>query len=319
MSKKKLVLVILGAVVALLIIAALVIDSRLGVLFPAPRAAMDSVVKPRTRVQLVVDPFLAQDFIGKLATKNSQAPPWAIPYVLPYKAALLIAPDPILNKQDLTLMINAQRLGSPICKHINSSPLNPPASQWFSKPMEAKTRGLLVREGEAPLSRDIAVRVKSLWKQTPDISPMEVSGKHAVELLVDLRDGTALTAIISLLQEFPQGQNLDPAAVFSTGGGMLTSLASVCVQADVDKEGTLVLHLELACTPATDDNMVGVIKMLTEMALGQAKDSFSRFGAELQGKMAADGKTVKGDFKVAKFGDLVQTLVASGAAAPAKR
>lgn len=302
MSKKKLFAKIAGGLVVLVVLAVVVIEVKVGVLFAAPEASLDSVVKADTRAQLVLDPRLAKDFVTKLALRNPSLPPWAIPYVLPYKLAVAVNPDPVLGKINLGFMINAPRFGGPLCKQINATPLNTPLLKWFAKPMEIKQRGLLVREGGSDIDAAVASEVKKVWEKSSDNTPCSVTGQHAAELLVDLRDGAALTALLSLIEQFPKAANTNYVLLVDKLQ-VLTHVTTLRMQADVDNAGTLTLHVEFACGPETDENMRNVIRIILDMGVTQIKRQIEQSGIELQSKIETNEKSVTADFTAAKFTD----------------
>ena len=306
MSIKKVLLVILLVIVIGVAIAAIIVDSKFAVLRWSPRVSYQTLVKPETRLQMVVDVPRAEKFIKQQLLKDARVPEWVLKRALPYEAALIITPDNVLGDMNVTLFINDQRLAPIIIEKANQIQLPKPLSEWFTEKMTMKERGMLTRKGAASMDRMLLSKLKTQWKNAaPPAEPLKIAGGHLVEVVLDNRDGGALAIICTMLA----AQGL-PAADFITEGrmGVVASIASLRIQADIMPDKALKVHLELECGPEVEPSMAAVIAMGLDVGLGQVQPMAKAKGIDVQGKSTVSGKTVKGDYTIPDFEAILASL-----------
>jgi hypothetical protein len=290
-SKKRIALVILAVIVVALAVAAVVIDTKYGVLFGSPRVRFDSLVKPETRAQLVVNVPLAKAIIKKQLLKGVNIPDSLLPYGLPYEAGLVMNMDYILGDMNLSLFVNDRRFGPIIKDKIDQFTLPKPLDQWFPNKMTWKQRGLLLREGVARMDRTLLANLKAEWKGPAPTEPLHAEGTHLLELVVDNRDGSA----VAIAGTVAATQGYDVAEIFNPGRmGIVANIASMRLQADLTPENTLKVRLIVECTPQTDSPSVDIIKMMVDMGLGQIQGEFAKYG-DVKTQTAVQGKSVTAD------------------------
>lgn len=306
---KKRIVYIFGGLVLLLCVALAILEFRYGILIPASKIPASTLVKPETRLQLIVNPICLKDFIQKNIVKNASVPPWAVPMVLPYEASFMVNPDPALGNVKMALNLNTQRLAPVINQQLNQVKLGPPFAEWFKEPMQQLSRGALLREGSTPLNREIAGLVKSVWKPTEVKEPMIPQGQHAIEILADFRDGVGWTALLSLLREYPKTKSFDPSGLLAPQkAALLNTIGTIHLQGDLDTSGTLLVHAAIQCTPDTPQEMVNNLGMILEIGMGQLRSMLSRQQMELQGKPTVDKSIIQGDFKITNVEPLLAQL-----------
>lgn len=298
MSKKQIALVILLAVLAALVIALVVVDSKFAVIMGSPRVPSGTLVKPECRAQIVLNVPLAKDLIKKQFLRGIGVPDWVLPYVLPYEVAVLVSPDYVLSEMNIAVMVNDRRLGPIIFEKVNGIQIPKPYDQWFPQKMKMKQRGLLVKEGTARMDRQLLTKIKGLWKGPYPTEALRPEGNHMVEAVLDNRDG-ALVAMAATLAE-SQGQDLSekltPGVI-----GVLATIADIRLQGDLTPDDVLKLHLVVECTPQTDPAMVKNIQLGIELGFLQAQNRLIMIGIAAQGRSAVEGNTIKGDYTLPKF------------------
>lgn len=304
MSKKQIALAVLLLIVIAVVAAAVVADKKFGVILPSPKVSYDSLVKPETRAEVVVDVPKLQGIIqSKLPPK---VPAWVLPRALPYQAALLADVDYPLNKTDFTLFINEQRLAPVILDQVNRLNLPAPLNEWFKEKMASVERGKLIRKGEAPLDKTFLATVKNLVKSKKGVdAPLHIQGGHLIEVALDNRDGSLFTIAGSLASSLGTDVNDTEIAGYL---GMGTCIDAVRLQADLDDGKTLKVRVIIECAPGSDPSQVQMVSMALALGLPYAKEPLSKQGIKLDGKADVKDNVVTGDYSVPNFDAVLAKL-----------
>ena len=307
MSKSKIIGIVLGVLVLAVIIAAVVVNAKFGVIVASPRVSYEKLVKPETRIQVVANVPLFKDFIEKKYLKGTSVPPWVLPLALPYEAALVVDPEYALNDAKVTLFVNDKRLAPIILEQANRLKIPPPFDQWFADKMVSKGSGQLVREGRATLDRTLVGQLREQWKGAKVSEPLHLEGGHMIEAALDNRDGGAMAALLGAAAPFAAQKGIDIGGALNSDMAkpIVPNIKSLRVQVDLPPDNTLKLRIALECDPS----MVQMINMFFQMAL-QPKGSgtfpslpelANNAGITLQGKAAVNGNVVQCDLTVPGF------------------
>ena len=298
MSKKQIALAVLLVILIVVLVAAIIVDSKFAAILSSPKISYESLVKPETRAEIVIDVPKLKDIIKRKLPAN--VPDWLLPRALPYEAALVANLDYVLNKMDLTLFINDQRLAPVLLDQINRLKLPAPLDRWFSEKMAWKERGKMIRKGEVPMDMSFLSRVKGIVKGKAGVgAPLRIEGGHLFEAALDNRDGSLLAMAGTIAAAATRADVTDP----SIDGylGMVAPLDAVRVQADLTDPKTLQVHIALECAPGTEAAQVQMLSMGLSMGLSYAQQPLAKAGITLTGKAVVKDNIVTGDYTVPNF------------------
>ena len=306
MSRKQIALAVLLVILIIVMVAAIIVDRKFALIVASPRISHESLVKPETRAQIVLDVPKAKEIIKKKLLAGTSVPDWVLPRALPYDAALVVNLDYSRNNMDLTLFVNDQRLAPILVDQINSLKLPPPFDKWFKEKMAWKERGRMVRNGAAPMNPVFLSKLKALFRDKPGAgAPLRIEGGHLVEAVLDNRDGSLL-AIVGTIAE-AEGQSMTES---TTEGflGMAVPLDVVRLQADLADEKTLKIHLVIECAPETEAADVQVLAIGLELGLPEVQQSLSKNGITLTGKSSVKDNVITGDYTIPNFDGVLAKL-----------
>ncbi len=305
MSIKKVLLVVLAVLVIAVVVAAVVVDNKFGVVMGSPQISHDTLVKPQTRAQLVINVPLAKDIIKTRLLKDINVPDSVLPYAIPYEAGLIVTPDYPLSDLNFALYVNDRRLGPVIQEKLDGIKLPKPFDQWFTGKTQMKERGMLVRDGVAKLDRTLVANLKSAWKDPAPAEALRVDGSHLIELAIDNRDGSGMAIAGLIVANF--GQNISD--LVSEGRmGIIADIGDARLTADITPENALKVRLTVECTPSTDAASVDIIKMLVDMGLGQIQGQLAKYG-DVKTQTSEQGKTVVADITFPDVNAVLNTLM----------
>ena len=289
----KVVLGVLVAIVILLAGALVVVDAKFEVVRGSPEIAYETIVNPNTRIQIVAQVPLAKDVIKQRFMKDIPVPDWVIPKALPHRAAVLVVPDNAVGMMDFILLVNDQRLGPIIIDRANQYRLPRPFDSWFqNSAMVRKRRGLLEMKGSGIMDALMISKVRSQWDTTKTLEPLPVEGGHMVEVVLDNRDGGALTIIASLIGT----QGIDVSGMLDEGRlDMLASIASIRIQADLLGEDTLKLRLVIECAPERDPTEAQVLGGIIQMVPGQLR---TLLNIPIEGGSSVRGRKIEANYTI---------------------
>lgn len=290
-----------GVFVVLLLAAVLVADWRYGLLFPASRIPYADIASDRTAVRIRIDPAMARELIQRRYLDDSAVPSWAVPLVLPYEAAVLVAPDLNQRAAGVVVFVNERRAG-PLLAQLatGSGALERPAGQirWEPPALVSERRGSLLLEGSMPLSAEVVALVREHWGIVKPLSPLDVetpAGTHFVEGVVDLRDGRGFAVLAQLL-----GHGQPPSSPLHPGQlvYLMNKLSWARFSVDLTSPEVLTLVLTLECRPEMDDADAQSTAFLLNTIQGQAAEGLRQQGMALEGTAEAEGLTVRGEYRL---------------------
>jgi len=299
---KKIVLIVVLCLIAALVVAALVVDNKFGVIWGSPRVSHDTLVKPETRAVLSLDVPRAKDFIKRQFLKGINVPDSVIPYALPYEAGVIISPDYVLGELKLTLFVNDRRLAPVILEKANGFKLPSPLDQWFPEKMIEKRSGLLERDGEAKMDKLFLAKLRTLWSKPAPTDTLKIEGGHTAELVLDNRDGS----LLAMASAVAASRGFDLSNVLTEGRmGVFTNIGSIRLQGDILPDDSVKILLTIECTPESDEAMAKVLGMGLEMGFNQLQMMAKMKGLSIAGKAIVEGKKVKGEYTLANVMSLI--------------
>jgi hypothetical protein len=293
-TKKRIILIVLAVLLAMLVGVLLVMDSRFKVLFSSPRVSHETVVSAETtRGLLVIDVPQAKSLIQR----KFNAPGWALPMALPYEAAVVVDVDRFLGDVGVKIFINDKRLAPVIREFAKNLKLPLPFDSWFKEPMRQERRGVLLLEGMTVCGRQMRATIEKQWKDAAVDGALKIEGGHLIEAVLDNRDGSAL-AVASVLCD-AQNINLND-GLDETALGFLAAISNYRVQADLVSDNELAVRVLIECAPTADPSMAGMLQAVIEMGLmsEQVKQNAEMLGCTYSGSTSLEGNTVVADYKV---------------------
>ncbi len=321
---KRVLIVVVLALVVLAAVAAFIVQSNYKALLPSPRVPHTTLVTPDTRALLVIDVPRAQNFIARNFLKDAGVPPAVLPYGLPYEVALVGDMEYSANRMKMSILVNDQRLAPVIVDFANQAELPAPLSDWFADSvLKAEGPGKLVRTGTAPIDPLLVEKMGAFWTPGKVSEPLSVEGGHLLELVLDNRDGSALALVGSLipllpmLGLFPVLDTPNPevksiSSVLNEGRmGVIEPLAVVRLQVDISDEDVITAHLELECKPDADESMATILMFALESGFYYVKPGLDQMGVKLEGKTSLQGKTAVGDYTISNLGPWLALLSAA--------
>lgn len=305
---KRVLIVVVLALVVLAAVAAFIVQSNYKALLPSPRVPHTTLVTPDTRALLVIDVPRAQNFIARNFLKDAGVPPAVLPYGLPYEVALVGDMEYSANRMKMSILVNDQRLAPVIVDFANQAELPAPLSDWFADSvLKAEGPGKLVRTGTAPIDPLIVEKMGAFWTPGKVSAPLSVEGGHLFELVLDNRDGSALALIGSLIPAFKK--DMDLSSMLNEGRmGVIEPLAVARLQVDISDEDVVTAHLELECKPDADESMATILMFALETGFYQVKPALDQMGVKLEGKTSLQGKTAVGDYTISNLGPWLALL-----------
>lgn len=306
MSKKKIALIVVLVILAVIVIAAIVVNQKFAILFASPRVSYETLVRPETRAEIVLDVPKAQEIIKKKLLAGVSVPDWVLPRVLPYQAALVANMDSDRGEINLTLFINDQRLALVLVDQVNRLRFPAPFDRWFKDKMVWKERGSMLRKGVAPMDPAFLAKLKEILKGKSGAAvPLKIEGGHLFEAVFDNRDGSAMAIIGTLASALGV-----PVTDYAWEGyvGALTPLDTVRLQADLGNDKALVAHLALECAPDTEPNAAQFLLLGLQMGLPQLQGELSKKGITLKGNATVEKNVIKGDYTIPNFDQVIDKL-----------
>ncbi len=219
----------------------------------------ETLVAPDTRLRALLQP---DKLIGTLmdyvpqGSLESKLPSWipmnleeSLPKVLPREVALLANPNYAAGDIDMTLFVNERRGGPAVMNWLNEN--NPladiPMVKWDPALVQMPERGTLTLDAALNMPAGIEENVLEHWSHDPPAAPLSISGEHALEVVLDNRNGASmvLAATISELngQSWEQLRNKQE---FGLVLGFLKAIQWIRLGADVTArdEITIKMHID---------------------------------------------------------------------------
>ena len=305
-SRKKIAVAIVLAILIIIIVAAIVADRKFAIIVSSPKVSYESLVRPETRAQIVLDVPKAKEIIKKKLLAGVSVPDWVLPRALPYQAALVANMDFAMSEIDLTLFVNDQRLAPVLVDQINRLRLPAPFDQWFKDKMVWNERGRMLRKGVAPMDPMLLRKLREIFKgKSGAASPLRLEGGHLLEAVLDNRDGSAIAIIWTLAatQGVPVLDRTNESYL-----GIVVPLDVIRLQADLANDKTLNIHLALECAPDSEPGAIQFLVLGLEMGVPPLQAELSKKGITLTSKTTVENNVVKGDYTVPNFDQAIDKL-----------
>ncbi len=305
MKLKRICLVLMMALAILLVIAAVIIQAKFGILLPEPRIPHTTEASEQTALRMEIDPAKARDFIATHYLAGTSAPAGILDWVLPYETAVFCDPDLNTNSASVRVFLNTRR-GAPIIQQatMRSGVLQGVMGiTWDPPEMVVKRRGVLLLDGTMPILPESVSLVRQHWGVVTPLSPLTLRGGHLFELVLDLRDGRGFTLVTMLLDwHEPVNSPSHPTQVVY----LLKKLASIRLWADFSSLTTLDVKLEAECRPELQNSDASSLAFLLNSMMGQSRARIQRnFGLNMEGTAHAEGLVISGDYTATGFEKLL--------------
>jgi hypothetical protein len=289
-----------------------VAQSKYEAVFRAPRVKHEAFSTGNTALKIVVKPPLAQQRIAKLLLPNQNLPDWVLGMTMPEETALLFDPDLNASALKLRLFINYARLGPVLRDAINQAGITTGMSgvTWAPPQIVEKQRGVLLLEGSAPLSPEIAQGIATQWVGAQDYPPPTIEGTHVFEAALENRNGKGYAALIGLAElngpADPSLQSvLNPKSLFLVG--------TLHAYLDFTGPDNAKLVLVIDANPSAGEAAGKQIKTFLDLGMGLAASNLRRkYAAELTGTSTLNGMTVRGEYDIKGVNALLAQLQAAG-------
>ena len=269
----------------------------------APRVSWATVIKPETRVQIVLNPLLGREVIARVLNKTVGAPPWVARPALPYQVAALGDADFLLGDMKMTLFINEKRLGPVIRDKMNGFALPFPWNQWFIDKMASRGRGALVREGAGPMDSALLRWIASEWKTATPGDPLRADGNHLIEAVLDNRDGGAAAILGSLAAA--RGIHVADRPGNDFLKMLVTGVRTARLQVDLTPDNALTVHLAMECAPPAGQLIAGAIE---SGYADKIRPVMTMVGVPATGKCVSRDNVVEGDYAITDLNRLLVLL-----------
>ncbi|HOF41598.1 MAG TPA: hypothetical protein PLD73_16125 [Candidatus Hydrogenedentes bacterium] len=300
---------VITAAVLLVVIGVIVVvlADRKYCLFPSPKFSHAPYVTPDTRVQIGLWPGNGgEDLLAILraALPEKQRPSnWLLKRILPHEATVLLAPNLQSQSIAVTAFINDQRFGPVIRDAVNEA--NPsrsvPVVRWLADGMVVEKRGILTLRGDIPMDAHSTQLTQSSWPGAPAGAPLALEGGHAIEIMLDNRDGGAFAVLSSLeLLKGLDGENNPDFYV-----ELLANVSWLRLFADFAGTNDAALKLHIECRPDAEPGVAGSIQFVVDMGLMAAKKALEAKGAALVGASRVEGNAVVGDYTLRGLDKLI--------------
>ena len=324
--KKRWVIILLAMVVVVVVVGviALVVADRKFALRGSPPFSHEPLVTPGTRVQIAVWPGRGEDtVVSLLETLPEERRPsgWVVRRILPQEVAVLMAPDRQGGVIHVTGFVNEQRLGPVIRDAVNSANLSKsvPVVQWAREGMLFEKRGMLTLHGEVPIDARTLELTENTWTQPAPDEPLALEGGHAIEAVLDNRDGGAF-AILSALELLKGADDINNPAFFVL---MTTNIASIRLSGDFTAPNELAVTLKLQCRPDVEEDVPSSLKFVLDMGVNQGKGALEQQGATFQGgsriEESPEGMVLIGEYTIGGIDEVVAAQLAPPSDEPESR
>ena len=290
MSKKKIFVGVLLVFVIAVGVAVLIGEGKFAVLRSSPKISSDVLCKPETRAIVSFAPERVKPWILKLVQRaNPKVPEQLIDLTLPREIALVGDVDYAVSEMRLTAFVNEQRLG-PVLRDESNKFIASKADmlgmlkQNLKDPTEWTEPGKLTRKAVWKLDRDLTSTLRWQWKSSPKVtSPLKLEGTHAVEIILDNRDGGGIV-VLQKLSDVLTGSGAD-AFLGSSAQDLCAAFVSGRVTVDLGADNVLRGRLTVETTPTADpgtlDFFVGWYKQLGDLWVKDLSNAGIKVTAEV--------------------------------------
>jgi len=214
----------------------------------------------------------------------------------PYEAGLAIVPDTSRNVDTLVVSVSLRRLASLFTLFVKNTFTTEIPGQIIS--MAEEQNGLWVLRFEMPLAPETTKNAATWWTPTPQ-DPLVLSGKHAVELLLDNRNGGAFLALEPLFGKHQPDPDeiVVMKAPFEVNApfvpGLYQRTQSVWLAADFAGPDLIHVEMDVLCrTPQAAESVLFFLFMVRDALYRQLIE----LDMTLSGDFDVDGSAIHGEF-----------------------
>jgi len=298
----------LGLSLLVLVTVVAVLDYRFSVIVPCPRVPGDDLTPPQSVFRLLIQPDRLQDYALKHYGEAIPIPKWLITKVLPYEISIFMDPDVNAAQTRVFVYANERRLGPLFVKAVNQSVAlsRIPDVTWQPPGLVREKRGKVWLEGALPIPPDPIKTLRTEWGIISPFSPLPMKNEHAVEALLDMRDGRGFLLLADWFgRNAPPGSQLHPDQLVP----IARNIATVWISANVVPEENLNVRLVIECRPEASESDAGSIAFLLNYISAELNRTLKRVcKAELSGTAEASGIQVTGEYQLVPLENLLRAL-----------
>ena len=298
---KKVLLIVLGIVITAIVVAGIIAQVKFGALIAAPKVSYDTQITPQTRAIALLDVPQMKSFIKKKLLHGKKVPDWVVSGVLPYEAAFFISPNAQAGELNYSLFINNQRMAPVITQQTAKANIGQKIDfiQWATTGLTQKKPGVLTMEGVGKIPAEVKDIVTTQWANAKVDQPLKAEGGHLFEVVLDNRDGGALTAITSILsaKEIPLDRMKSKSFM-----DIIASIAEMRVSTDLTSDDGLGILLTINFKEGTSPLSVLSLKQLFDMGFGFVKGSGR---VQLEGESTVKDLKYEGRYKISNLSELL--------------
>lgn len=304
MKKGCLIVVLICVLLALAAGGVAVLAARNVGLFAAPVVSHATLVTPKNRLSLIVNPESAVTALLPMFPPSIPLGPLAVDpkkwvaRVLPYEVALLATPNLATGKIEATVFINEKRGGPALVEMAKQRPLPEiPGVTFAPEGLQMPARGNLQLRLTLPIPESVEAVITENWKQTPPSEQLLPEGTHHLELILDNRNGDVLTFASALVNA--NGGNWDE--VFAEYGGQimpfLPGTHDVRIGLSLTDLNTAKGQLRIDATADSGVGLAFLLGMGWVYAVGEAK---TQLGLDITGepKWVDEKEAIIADFEI---------------------
>lgn len=304
MKKGCLIVVLICVLLALAAGAAAALAAKQAGLFAAPQISHTTLVTPKNRLSVILNPASVVDALLPMLPANVPAGPvtvdpkkWVASF-LPYEVALLATPNLATGKIEATVFVNEKRGGPMLVEMARQNPLPEiPGVTFAPEGLEMSGRGNLQLRCTLPVPESVEAVIAENWKQAPPTEPLLPEGTHHLELILDNRNGDLLTFASALVNA--NGGNWDEIFAASSPQFMpfLPGTHDVRVGVSLVDLNTAKGQLRIDATAESGGGLAFILGMGWVYAVGEAK---TRYGLEITGepKWVEEKEAIIADFEI---------------------
>ncbi len=300
--------IVLGLSLLILVTVVAGLDYRFSIIVSCPRVPGDELAPPQSVFRLLIQPDRLQDYALKHYGEAVPIPKWLVTKVLPYEISIFMDPDVSVAQTRVFVYANERRLGRIFVNAVNQSGAlsRIPDVTWQPPGLVREKRGKVWLEGTVPIPPDPIKTMRTEWGIISPFSPILMKNEHAVEALLDMRDGRGFLLLSDWFgRNAPPGSELHPDQLVP----IARNIATVWISANVVPEETLSVRVVVECRPEASDSDAGSIAFLMNYISAELNRTLKRVcKAELSGTAEASGIQVTGDYQLAPLENLLRGL-----------
>lgn len=299
---------IVGVLVLLAVLAIVYLDYRYSFIFPCPRVPGDTVAPPRSSFRMQIQPARLSNYIARHYTQDMHIPEWLLGKILPYEVSIFMDPDITQATNNVVVYANEQRLGPVLVQAVNRANVlaHIPDVTWNPPELLRERRGVVRLQGSMPIASSNINILREVWGIVSPLSPIPMKNEHAVEALLDLRDGRGFLLLADWVgRNAPPGSKLHPDQIVP----IAKNIATAWVSANLQGDETLQVQVVIECRPEASESDANSTGFLLNYVTAELNRTLKRVcDVELSGTAEAQGIQVIGNYTLAPLDRLLRTM-----------